>query len=358
MRRINPIMPPHLSWLLLPMLLLAGWSESHAQEAGLLLGLRYDKPIAETLPYYAGGADSLSRAAYSTLLISKINGTVVSWTEQDNLLIPRPDGFWRVGTKRSVYNDWVEDFIWATPDGTPRSLAGIQPYNGEYCEGHRKQTILYAGPDYLSIDQRSAGYCEGASHPWFFNTLAVVPIDSTTHTGFPIDEILGEAAYETLTETAQTFLDDLEDDNQRNAYIEEPDAANWGLTHQSGQWAALGRLEAAEEAHQNVYADLPLAFELPVSMTGPASPIIDPEHIQAFAPNALDLFVAPDQAWLLILHPDHLTIHPLGPDTIGAAVTTLPVVPGTRIVMGQWATGTQLERWIQHFERLAQSGGS
>ena len=321
----------------------------------MLLGLRYETPIAQALPYYAGGADSLSRAAYTTLLIAEHEGAFVTWSEDKALLIPHADGFWRVGTKRSVYNNWVEDFVWATPDGAPRTLAGIQPYNGEYCEGHRKQTILYAGPQYLSLDQRSAGYCEGAAHPWFFNTLAVVPLDSTTHPGLDITDILGPAAYETLAASAKTFLDGLEDDDQRVPYIEEPDAANWGLVHQAGRWTALGRLEAAEEARHNAFVDLPLAFDLPASLTGESQPAFAPERLATFAPDAVDRFVAPEHNWLLILHADRLTIHPLTPGTIGEAVTTLPVATGARAVLVQWTNGAPLQGWIRHFEGMAQS---
>ena len=341
--------------LLVILLLIAGWSECRAQETGMLLGLRYETPIAQTLPYHAGGADSLSRAAYTTLLLTEHEGVFVTWPEADALLIPRPDGFWRVGTKRSVYNNWVEDFVWATPDGEPRTLAGIQPYNGEYCKGHRKQTILYAGPQYLSLDQRSAGYCEGAAHPWFFNTLAVVPLDSTTHAGLDITDILGPAAYETVVESTKAFLDGNENDDERIPYIEEPDAANWGLIHNAGGWTALARLEAAEEARHNAFADLPLAFDLPTSLTGQPQPAFDRERLEAFAPDAVDCFAAPGQDWLVILHADHLTIHPLTPDTIGEAVTTLPVAHGARAVLVQWTTGTPLQGWIRHFERLAQS---
>ncbi len=56
-------MPRSCPWLILVLLLFLGWSESRAQETGVLLGLRYEEPIAKTLPYFAGDADSLSRAA-------------------------------------------------------------------------------------------------------------------------------------------------------------------------------------------------------------------------------------------------------------------------------------------------------
>ena len=347
-------MPRFAPWLMLALLLLS-WGESRAQEAGVLLGLRYEVPIAKALPYYAGGADSLSQAAYSAVLIAQNDGAFVTWSQPNTLLIPQADGFWRVGAKRSVYNNWVEDFVWATPDDAPPTLTGIQPYNGEYCQGHRKQTLLYAGARYLSIDQRSAGYCEGAAHPWFFNTLAVVPLDSTTHTGLDITDVLGPAAFETLATATETFFADLEDNDQRALYIEEPDAANWGLMRETGRWTALGRLEAAEEARHNTYADLLLDIDLPASLTGQAQTALDLARIQAFSPDAVDFFVAPGQSWLVILHPDHLTIHPLAPETIGETIVTTPVAPGAHAILVQWADGARLQTWIRHFEHLAQS---
>lgn len=347
-----------LTWILPVLLLLAGRSEGRAQETGVLLGLRYEEPMAQPLPYSTGGADSLSHAAYRTLLIVEREGTFASWSEESDLLIPRADGFWHAGAKRSVYNNWVEDFVWAAPEGALRALIGIQAYNGEFCDGHRAQTILYAGPRRLSLDQRSAGYCEGAAHPWFFNTLAVVPLDSTTHTGLSIIDVLGEAAYAAMEAGAQAFLDDLGNDERRAAYVEAPDAANWGLVRREGRWTTLGRLEAAEAAAYSASADLTLDLDVPAALTGLAPPPIPWTRINAFAPDAVDAFVAPGGHWLIILHPGHLAIHPVEADAIGEAAVTVPVAPGSRAVMVQWAADDALRGWIQHFERLVESDGS
>ncbi len=350
--------PRPFTWIMSALLLFVGWGESRAQETGLLLGLQYAESIAQPLPYYAGDADSLSRAVYRTLLISESEGAFVVWSDENDLLIPGADGFWHAGAKRSVYNNWVEDFIWAASDGAPRALMGIQPYNGEYCKGHRKQTILYAGPQYLSLDQQSAGYCEGAAHPWFFNTLAVVPLDSTTHTGLPITEVLGEAAHEALVASAKLFLDAIEDDERRAAYSEEPDDANWALVRRKGRWTILGRLEAADAANHGAFADLPLSFDVPATFTGHAQPATPWKSIEAFAPDAVDAFVAPEEDWLVILHPDQLAVYPVASGAIGQAVVTVPVAPGAHAVMVRWATDAPLRGWIEYFEGRAQSRGS
>lgn len=179
----------------LMVLLLCGVIDAAAQEAsvdrGVLLGLRILEPIPKPLPYYATTEDSTARSTYQTLLVVRNDTTFRVAAAPDELVIPRTNRLWRAGVKRSIYNNWVEDFVWAAPTGTLPEWSGIQPYNGEYCEGHRVQDVLYAGPSYLALEQRSSGYCEGAAHPWLFNTLAVVPIDSVTHTGLEIDQVLG-----------------------------------------------------------------------------------------------------------------------------------------------------------------------
>lgn len=338
---------------LLWMLLLLAAGTSRAQEQGVLLGLSYTEPIPEPLPYYAGTADSLSQTAYRTFLLTEDAGTfTLVPADSDALLVPRGRGFWRVGTKRSLYNDWVEDFVWAAPEGRPPHYAGIQPFNGEYCEGHRTQTILHAGPRYLSLDQRSAGYCEGGAHPWFFQTLAVVPIDSTTHSGLPIDAVLGADAAAALAEATEAFLDDLPDEATRDAYLDGADPANWGLVRREGGWHAVGRLENAEAA-RTAYTDLPLPSVSPEAIAaGPLRRALW-RQIREFAPTAVDAVVAPGEAWLVLMRPGRLSVHPLEAGRIGAPRLTQPLPPGARIVLTRWASGATLQRWARYAERFA-----
>ena len=333
------------------MLLLVLAGPSHAQERGLLLGLRYDVPIPQPLPYYAGTADSLTQKAYRTLLITEGGGTYSIAPAADFLLVPRPEGFWRVGIKRSLYNDWVEDFVWATPEGTSPAYAGIQVFNGENCQGHRAQVILHAGPRYLALDQRSAGYCGGAAHPWFFNTLAVVPLDSTTHIGLPIDAVLGEDAREALEEAIESFVERLPEDEQE-AYVDAADPANWGMIHRNGGWQIIGRVEDTEAATGPHFTDLPLDTPLP-SAFEPAPSAALWRRIRAFAPNTVDAVVAPGGAWLVLVRPGRLSVHPVEAGRIGAARMTQALPPGARIVMTRWASGATLQRWIRRIERLA-----
>lgn len=331
--------------------LLPGAVRAQAPEEGILLGFRYQEPIPRVPPYYAGRADSLARPAYHTLLIVRRGGRIALVNDTDGLLVPRSTGFWHVDTKRSIYNDWVEDFIWAAPLGRIPQLPGIQAYNGEYCRGNRVQKILYAGDKYLALEQQSGGYCEGAAHPWVFNTLAFVPLDSTTHIGLYISEVLGDEGRQALTTAAGNYLDALPDEEQRALYTDAPDEANWGLTRKAGRWILQGRLDGAGQVAQGVYADLELPMAPPQSLAGRNQLTPSWTRIKAFAPDAVDAFTSPGQGLLLIVHRNRLTVHPLDGDQIGTAGLTLPLRPGARPVMARWAVGPRVQRWVERVSR-------
>jgi hypothetical protein len=354
--RVTPPPRPHLldmnarfACCLLTAFLLGGAAGAQAQPAGLLLGLRHQEAIAKPLPYYTDGPDSLSRTVYTTYLIVRQDGEVSLAGEASGLRVPREDRFWKVDVKRSIYNNWVEDFIWAAPAGETPALTGIDAFNGEYCRGHRIQRIRFAGADYLALDQQSAGYCEDAAHPWNFNTLAVIPLDSTQHLGVPISRILGAAGREAFLHAADQFR--AQAAPGRLPYVEEPDEASWSLRRGQGYWAVQGRLDPQSEAEQGTFVDLTLPVA-PSPALAPQQDLYLPwDSVAAVAPHAVDAFSSPQRDLLVILHPDSLSVHPVAASRIGPPTFSIPIEGGSRTVMAQWATGARVGRWVDHFRR-------
>ncbi len=347
--QVSSSRPPLLGFVVCVLFLAALFADTaQAQGTGLLLGLRYEEPVPQVPPYYAGRADSLSRSAYRTLLITRReNDTFGVVGDTKGLFVPRSNGFWRVDAKRSVYNDWVEDFVWSTPVTAPRRLPGIESFNGEYCRGYRRQTILYAGADYLALDQHSAGYCEGAAHPWALNTLAFIPLDSLGHLGLPITKILGRPGLSAFSSAVEQFLANVVDEAQRDRYAQEPDEVNWALRRAEGRWIVEGRLDYAAEFAQGTYADLPLALEAPPSLVGYNR--LDPSWaaIKAYAPDARDAFTSPFHDMVVLLRRNRLTVHPMTRGQIGQAALTVRLGPGAAAVMARWAVGPPLQRWTE-----------
>lgn len=340
------------SYLLLLCVLAAWVPSARAQDQALLLGLRYQETISKVPPYYAGRADSLARPAYHTVMIVKRGERISIAGNADGLLVPRGNGFWRIGSKRSVYNDWVEDFIWSAPTGRTPEYPGIQVFNGEYCKGNRVQKILFVGERHLTIGQHSSGYCEGAAHPWSFDNLAFVPIDSTTHMGLYIADVLGPDAEQVLNNAAERYLGEIENPERRARLSEVPDPANWGIVRREGRWVLIGRLDASSEASQGVYADFLLPLAPPASLVGRSVLFPNWREIRAFAPDAIDAFTSPNRDLLVIVHRARLTAHPIVDGQIGPAALTLQLRPEARPVLARWTTGPRVQQWAT---RLAQA---
>jgi hypothetical protein len=350
-------MRPVIGLLLSTLLVTVTPFSVNAQEEGLLLGLRYQETISTVPPYYAGRADSLSRSVYHTLLVVKRDGKISVVGDTEGLIIPRGSALWRVDTKRSVYNDWVEDFVWAAPVGEIPDLPGIQAYNGEHCRGSRSQRILFAGENHLGLEQYSAGYCEGAVHPWIFNTLAVVPTDSTIHLGLPITEVAGAGAHRAFAAATRNFLETAADESQRERYAEGPDEANWSLVRRRGLWRMVGRIETGDAAG-GAFSDLELTANPPPSVVGHNQVNPHWDRIKAFAPDAVDAFSSPRRDLIVIIHRTRLTVHSVERDRIAPAAVTLQLRPETRAVMAHWAEGTQVGRWIEQISQHVTVGNA
>ncbi len=329
------------------MLLVSSVEGVHAQSTGLLLGLRYETAIERPLPYYAGDADSLKQASYYTLFVTRSGSTVQVAHRSDDLIIPRGSSFIRAGSKRSVYNDWVEDFIWASPPAVRAEVPGIQTLNGENCEGHREQIILFASARYLSLQQRTAGYCYGAPHPWYFNHLAFVPTDSTGHTGIEVDEVLGLRAWRTFEDQARLLI---EEAGQTDARSHPPDPANWGIVRQSGRWVAIGRVELSDQISVGDHRDLVLSTEVPAELVGENRRRLPLEVVRRVAPDMTDYFVSPSGDLVVIMRDSTLTVHPVDNQFIGRRLLEVSLRDDAVPVLAQWATGDRVSRWLKLFE--------
>lgn len=339
--------PRRLPAALLLLLLVAGLHEVRAQSTGFLLGLRYDAEIDRPLPYYAGDADSLKQAAYYTLYVTRVGHNVQVAFRSDDLLIPRQNGFVAAGSKRSVYNNWVEDFVWTASPGERPEVPGIQAFNGENCQGHREQILLFAGSEYLSLRQKTAGYCEGAPHPWYFDNLAVVPIDSVDHTGLDIDAVLGQRARRSFETMAAELIARESDDD---AFVSPPDPANWGIVRQNGQWVAIGRVDLSDQIAVADQHDLVVSTDLPRRLVERNERAVPPQIVRRVAPDAVDYFTSPLRDFIVIMRRGRFSVHPLQGQTIGRRLLEVSTREGATPVVARWSSGERVEQWLKQLE--------
>lgn len=339
-----------LSSLVIVAVLPAASIDAVAQDSGLILGMRYDTRIDRALPYYAGDADSLRQPAYYTLFVARRGDTIELEAQVNDLVIPRGDGFFHAGTRRSVYNNWVEDFVWtARPEERPQ-VPGIQAFNGEYCEGYREQRLLFAGPTHLGIEQRTAGYCDGAAYPWHSSTLAVVPVDSTAHTGLDISRVIGDRAYQTFNGEAARASERIARQRGEDIYFEMADGANWSIKRDKGRWVVVGRVNLSDLPAVVDNVDLVLPVEAPRRIVDRNDSELSWEAVRRAVPDATDFFTSPRGDFVLIQRPGRAVAHFVDDGRIGQRATEVRLRPNSTPVLARWASGDRLLHWTRGFD--------
>lgn len=77
--------------------------------------------------------------------------------EIPNLLVPRKDGFWGVGTEVVSNNGNFERYIWAAPNGKKGSH---KPEITPAGEGHvTSRDLLFVGNDYVAVKESRSATC-------------------------------------------------------------------------------------------------------------------------------------------------------------------------------------------------------
>jgi hypothetical protein len=324
-------------------------NDVRAQDSGLVLGLRYETQIQRVLPYYAGDADSLKQPAYYTLFITRRGDTIQAEEQFDNLWVPRDAELIHAGTRRSVYNNWVEDFVWTARPNERPSVPGIQTFNGEYCEGYREQRLHFVGATHLGVEQRTAGYCDGSAYPWHSSTLAVVPIDSTAHTGLDISRVLGERAGRTFQEVAKRTAERAARERGDEIYFDMADPANWTFKRQRGQWVVVGRVNLSDIPAVADNVDVVLPIDAPRRIVDRNEPGLEWSAVRSIASDAVDFFVSPRADFVVIQRPDRLVVHFVRDGRIASRAAQIRLRANSTPVMARWASGDRLRQWTRQF---------
>lgn len=240
----------------------------------------------------------------------------------------------RIGTRRSRYNNWGEDFVWAARTGQTPHYRGIDAFNGENCTGYRSERILFANARYVGLETHTAGYCEGSASPWNFNTLSFLPLDSLEQDGADIAAVLGRAGAEALARGTEDFLGRLPA-ARRDQYLPEADPANWGIVRRQGRWVIVGRLEPIELTGSGSVADFELPLDPPDNLVGNHG-LVDWEAVRAVTRDAQDAFVSPSGGLIAIRRPGLLTFHAVTGRRIGPALLGHPLPERAGTVLVQW----------------------
>ena len=322
-------------------------SASASPPSGLLLGQRTaDESRYHTLWIYDAG--------------QQIRIVVVP-----DLLLPRENGFWRIGgyrTLETLQTDEELDFprqnekftieesdIWLAPLRQTPSIV-LTP-NQELTTHHldwpcesTDREITFVNPTHIWYRADSDVAC--GVHPDRYIKLYAAPLESLL-TRLKISQILGESGVEAYHQAVAAAWRKA---NKEAGFECEPteDPSNWNIARGRGKWKVTGWADTHRLCGYGL--DLEIPIELPPSITGYDRLLKPWTELEAEIPGLLDAFSSPTNGLLVATTKEAVMVYRPQRAKIGPPVVRYPVLADTA-VMAQWAVGARsVARWTKEVE--------
>jgi len=336
-------------------------------DVGLLLGLYFPKNVTWNMLQNAGGDEkwvpeiSLQpHGTYLTFWISRRSGSMTI-KPIVGLLVPRKDGFWRIGSRMvqsaPADDDNFDEYFWAAPAGqkTPPEL----PKTDAEINGMSTRLITYAGPEYISY----LSHRQGGAGNWEYQFTYVSPLDHLTKK-LSIAQVLGAQAganYKKLAKSLDHMNDDLTETQDRDpCNCCTGDENEWGVIHVHDRWEAYARFHpgTSSSCFQG-WQDSVLQTSLPQSLWsgGRSSQPWDASRkqvesaLKADNESAQHLFLSPRQDVAVALTTNGVVVFDVRNRTQFSVLKkdafTAPCIP----VSEQWSTGKFVATWNAEMQK-------
>lgn len=345
---------------------------------------------------FVGALCAPSALAQSGVLIgvSTPTGYETLWVVRDaspplratipELLVPRPDGWWRLGTTPicstgGPEGQWMEVLWRARADSTPviseichelpRGELPLPIYaeDSAAADSARKELVRcswskiqinFVSPEYLAVGEQSGQTeeCEPRGGRWYqsyyvsrFNgdsSLALAELSS------PRVDSVGRVALSTAAK-------ELAKDEVCASIVEGFDVAElleigaaWYPSRFGGRWMpVLVEQLGTGECQLHPIVDIALDTELTGHDVLRPSWTALSKHIKGLT----DAFGSPGGDMVIVRAMDSLFVHLGGREKLGRRVGAVPF-SGRQIVMLQWATGRNVARWDREIEAMVKRG--
>ena len=325
-----------------------------AAHAGVLVGLRNDEGTG-----------------FRTLWLAPGNGAFAA-TEVAHLIVPRRTGFWRLGVAEACsQGQWemqepgwalfLTEYLFAVPvdlepvvevDSTQQP-AGACRREPVVCEDRREARVEFVWPDYVSLDNRAVYEC--GVHPDAEVRYAVRSLDAVAERGLPLGDVLGLAATDAYVRAyrwaQQQHLAMWEDTGSCEVF--DPDERNWRVVRDSARW----RVRGWGDTHRlcGVGFDVPVEVALPAAIVGGSGGERGlPASLTRRVPDLVDAFWSPASELALGVTAGELLLLSRPLATEGTApLLRVPLGPREAVVLVEWATGSQVDRWTRELTRIA-----
>ncbi len=279
---------------------------------------------------------------YRTLLISFRDGKAQLVADIPALIVPRKDGFWRLGVLHDGSENNYLETLYAVPAlSTPPTYSQIPEdesialeHERTHCSSYEKSTITFVNPEVVSIENND--YSDCGVHPGgglFYTTYKIDDL----HTRIKINALLGPAALIAQKKSVPK-------PGPEECAPTTPDASNWGIYRLGAKWVVSSSYTEPQICNGD--------HEYKVKLTPPASLIGLTYHQTQLAllaapvkTNGLghpDAVLTPAGDFLIYL--DSLEIFSVNAHGLSSA-PVLSIENHGAPVMIQWSFGKYVARW-------------
>jgi hypothetical protein len=314
---------------------------------------------------------------FRTLWLAPDHGKYRVISESRELLVPRRNGFWRVGVQETCVQEPQEggvslnrrDYLWAAPLGrAPRvsieRAERVPPCRREpvVCAGEDRHIgIKFVWPNYISLTNTAEYGC--GAHPDADVVLAVRSLDDVAGRGKTFEEIVGSRDREAFQRAFDRSKEQhLKEWASSPCEVQERDDQNWIITRFGGRWHATGRGNSHRLCGYGF--DFEIDVDLPRGVVGShGGERFFAERngrLPGLDPDLNDVHESPDRSLFLAI--TEFSGSSLGHEVLlfESEATTAPTQPllhvplglTESVVMVEWASGRNVERWSETLRRL------
>ena len=320
-----------------------------------------------------------------TLWIAPVQGKI-RITENQDYVIPRRDGFWRIrlGLK------------WAPPEGVPSSPGYERLWTVPLTEGNEavpwkiitpakskpttaesdsqneengndntkkwewkagpvdeslEQKVTFLGPDYISFYQTqtviSSGGGTGGSETYFVLKITDAPPKSgRTTESLLVQETALPIPDDVRSKDLEACIDpNAKDDFRDEDFLRNAQELTYGIRRGRQQWQYGWLIGYSTGAARGYHTDCPVSLTPPKSIVGYDEMFPGWKTIQASYPKAEDAFSSPTHDLILVLSENRLIVASLHEGTVGQPLAQIEI--DGKPVMVQWATGKYVDSWTK-----------
>jgi hypothetical protein len=340
----------------------------NAQRSGALIGVEINR--AEEAQEFS----EIKAPKYQTLWIAAdANGKLAVLATIPELVVPRRDGFWRVGVTQVCEfspsdggggNEKIRQVVWSAPvnqagsveqgrkclpDAPPNeseaSSASPSENTHEITQcGFTLSDVEFVSPELISVRNyhSQSESCEPRGGR-YETTFHVRRFDADKPVGF--SQLLG-------AQTAQAYArvvprraknDTGEDCGEPFSHADE----DWRIGRNAGRWAPY--------LHQSLgyfgcSVDAPIRVRLPSALSGETFVLSDWKAFYAINKELEDGYASPTGDLAIAITKTETRVYELQQSAPGKLLLTLPAHP---VVAVQWATGTHVQNWTAQLQKIA-----